>query len=473
VSETDLPASHTDPPPSSEPTDGQPGPVQEPLEPAAPDDRVEWQPVIDGDRIEWQPVMVSDATGGPPVAVPEPPAEVAEQPLEAAAVDAPVEVEVPVEAEPDPVSEAEHVPAGAAAPAWPIGETDVSAEATAAAWPEEPAPDAEPAEVDAVEDMTEVPAAEAGDWQDADGAESAEWQDQGPAFDYPDDPVPDVEWDPAMEADTVAPLAGPDGAEAARGRRPPPRSPARGGRRPAARPPAGRRPRPAAADDAPAPNVKKQVIVLTLLTLLVLGIGGTAFFLSRDATDTGEEVQDGTTPPASSSVASTLPESAMQTFSDPDTGFTVKYPRAWERLVPPVADIRLVVNAGGNDGFQVRVAPIQTVATTDNIGNFKAVTDAVVLGDQSARLLQEQLVTVNGHLTYYYLYSFQDPVTNTQGVHAHYFIFEGLRMFMLNFQTVPIEEFPKQAGVFDQIAESFAIPPRPATTEPAPTTTVP
>lgn len=226
---------------------------------------------------------------------------------------------------------------------------------------------------------------------------------------------------------------------------------------------------------AAAKKTKRQVIVLSILTLVVIAVAVLGFVLSRGAKDKGNQAATGSSLPTNT--VPRLPDTALQTYTDDATGFTVKFAKTWEILRAPNADIRLVVNAGGNDGFQVRVAPIQTPATVQNIENFKAVTDAVVFGDKTARSVKEQLITVNGLLAYYYLYTFHDPVSNSEGVHAQYFVFEGNRMFMMTFQTVPSDEFAKQATLWDQVAESFTVKPRPDTTTTAPpastSTTVP
>ena len=214
------------------------------------------------------------------------------------------------------------------------------------------------------------------------------------------------------------------------------------------------------------------MIVLSVLTVTIVAVAVLAFVLSRPALDRGEQAGGNVAPPTSVRTPPTLAESEFQGYRDDDAGFSLRYPKTWLRYVPPASDIRLAVaiNPPSTDGFWVRVLPIQTEATQQNIQNFKAVTDAVVFGDQRNKLIQEQLVLVNNRLAYYYLYTFEDDITRNQGIHAHYFIFDGLRMFSLVFQSVPTDNFTRQAGIFDQIAESFvAETPRVTTTTP-PTT---
>jgi hypothetical protein len=215
-------------------------------------------------------------------------------------------------------------------------------------------------------------------------------------------------------------------------------------------------------------KTRRQVVLLSVLTAVVVIIGVTAFLLSRGATDKGNAAN-----PAPTSTLATLAPSQLQEFRDNETGFTIKLPRTWRQLGAPLADVRLVADAGGSEGLQVRIWPIDTPATTENIVNYKAFTDNIVLRVPTARLLQQQLVTLNGKLTYYYIYTFKDEASGQEGVHAHYFVFEGNRVFMLVFQAVPAEDFARQAGIFDQVAESFVVEPRPAPTVPATTTTTP
>ncbi len=214
------------------------------------------------------------------------------------------------------------------------------------------------------------------------------------------------------------------------------------------------------------------MIVLSFLTVLVIVVGVLGFVLSRDAKEQGNQAATpNTTAAAPSNTIPRLPESALQTYTDEATGFTLKFAKTWEVLRAPNADLRLVVNLGGNDAFNVRLIPIEVQATPENIGNFKAVTDAIVFGNKQNKSIREQLVTVNGLLAYYYLYTFPFDGT-TEGVHAQYFVFEGNRMFSITFQSVPAEDFPKQANLWDQVAESFTVAPRPTTTtEPAADTT--
>ena len=203
------------------------------------------------------------------------------------------------------------------------------------------------------------------------------------------------------------------------------------------------------------------VVLLSVLTAVVLVGAGLIFVLTSGGSD-----EDPLPAPAPDSTPA-----PVTTFRDPQTGFTVDYPRAWQRVQVPVADYRLAVNGGNNVAFTIRVVPIQVPATTQNLENFKAVTDGLVGSNSTVQVLKQQALSLNGMLGYYYFYTFSDgPV---KAVHAHYFLFSGQKMNIIVFQSLP-DDFQNLAGTFDKIAESFRSDPNvpSTTTAPATTTTI-
>jgi hypothetical protein len=220
------------------------------------------------------------------------------------------------------------------------------------------------------------------------------------------------------------------------------------------------------ADDAGAeaaaqsPRQKRMVVLMTILTVIVVVGGGIAIGAAMNSRsgDKGPQAAPDNVP---------VPVTA---FHDPPNGISLEYPRSWKRVEVPVAEYRLALDAGNNVAFTLRVVPIQTQATPQNLQNFKAVTDGLVASNPTVTVLKEQAITLNGMLGYYYFYTFQDgPVT---AVHAHYFLFSGNKMNILVFQTLP-DDFAPLAGTFDRVAESFRSDPNipPTSSVPASTTT--
>ncbi|MBA2279620.1 MAG: hypothetical protein H0W25_00055 [Acidimicrobiia bacterium] len=161
-----------------------------------------------------------------------------------------------------------------------------------------------------------------------------------------------------------------------------------------------------------------------------------------------------TTEPASTTTSG-LPGDLIQ-FEDADSGVSLSYPATWERLDPPPTDpsVVLVLSAGGQDSALVRTVELADAVTTENLADMNAVTDGIIAG-AGVNVLRETEIELNGMPGYYYLYLFDDAVTGEQGVHAHYFLFQGRVMNILVLQAVPTERFDLLAPAFDALSSSF------------------
>ena len=196
--------------------------------------------------------------------------------------------------------------------------------------------------------------------------------------------------------------------------------------------------------------------MLSVATVVVVALIALAVSLTSQKSDPG---------PAAAPEDTPVPQT---TFRDAGTGISVDYPRAWKRVQVPVAEYRLAVDGGNNVAFTIRVVPIQTPATAQNLQNFKAVTDGLVASNSTVTVLKEQAISLNGMLGYYYFYTFTDGAV--QAVHAHYFLFSGNKMNVLVFQTLP-DDFEPMAATFDKIAESFRSDPNVPSAATTPTST--
>lgn len=192
---------------------------------------------------------------------------------------------------------------------------------------------------------------------------------------------------------------------------------------------------------------------LVLLPLVVIAVVVAAFAMKNKTDKAVDKVKT---------------SSAFVTFRDTETGFSIKYPSKWKRTGRPDPEIRLLVKDEGLNSLLVRVARTPAPFPTDLTGDeAKQVADVVLKRELFApeRILREQAVNVNGSPGYYYLYTFDEEVKTdagtqkVQGVHAHYFVFSGRRVFALVFQALPTANFDKLAATFDAMAESFRITP--------------
>lgn len=204
-----------------------------------------------------------------------------------------------------------------------------------------------------------------------------------------------------------------------------------------------------------------------LLPLVVIAVFVAALAVKRNTDEVGKKVGE-----------QVSAAGAFVTFNDKETGFSIKYPSNWKRAARQDPEVRLLVKDEGLDSLLVRVARTPAPFPADLTGEeAKQVADVVLKRETFApeRILREQVVNVNGSPGYYYLYTFDEEVKTdsgprtVQGVHAHYLIFSGRRVFVLVFQALPTANFDKLASTFDAMAESFQIAPL-ASDAPDPTT---
>jgi hypothetical protein len=204
----------------------------------------------------------------------------------------------------------------------------------------------------------------------------------------------------------------------------------------------------------PAPPIRSRRGWVVAATCLVVVVVGWAFLGRGGGDPRSVAVPLPTTVPPT--VGASSGGGAPIVFHDEQAGFTITYPRSWRELTPTAPDMRLSVEAGDNDGLELRITPIASVASSTNIGSFKAMTDALVYVNPTVKLQRVQQVTLNGRLTYYYVTTYQDR-SGQEGIHEQYFIFEGLRMFSLRFQSFPASEYADQSTLYSQVADSFTV----------------
>jgi hypothetical protein len=177
----------------------------------------------------------------------------------------------------------------------------------------------------------------------------------------------------------------------------------------------------------------------------------------------------------SSSNASKSPgqQEAFTTFRDEQSGFSVQHPRSW-RAVTAVSDdpqVKLVVGPlGGRDYLRVRVVPL---ASEVNIDARTPQEELNALQGQLDKFIDEapgvtevherSRVNLNDLPGWFYLYTFKDETTGEEGLHSHFFLFDGAQMNILVFQALPKSDFRELSATFDRILGSFRSLRRPAT----------
>jgi hypothetical protein len=149
----------------------------------------------------------------------------------------------------------------------------------------------------------------------------------------------------------------------------------------------------------------------------------------------------------------------------PSQGFSLRYPAAWKRVSDGGAtgtpgsttqNTPTMLQISGENAVSIRTFSLQKPVSNPQLADMRAVTDAI-LSTPGAKLtiLDVRPVEVGGLPAVYYLYYF--PSGQQQGIHAHYFVFNGARMYSMVFQVVPPSQFPTYAAAFDAVVASFRV----------------
>lgn len=199
--------------------------------------------------------------------------------------------------------------------------------------------------------------------------------------------------------------------------------------------------------------------------IAVLAVLGGAYWLGQR--DASQPEAPATTPSTAApegddpaGTPTTTSEFELAEYEDAEDGFSFSYPAEWEflELTGEDPNVRLVLSAGGQDSFLVRVEQLDSEVTTDQqLVDINAVTDGAIAEVEGARILQEQQIELGGLPGYYYLYQFTDSETGLEGAHVHYFLFQGSTMYVLVFQALPTENFEPLVPAFDVVTESFRV----------------
>lgn len=148
-------------------------------------------------------------------------------------------------------------------------------------------------------------------------------------------------------------------------------------------------------------------------------------------------------------------------FRDEEAGFAISYPADWQRVAVDDPQVRLLVTPDRTtDSILVRVLELDAEVTADDLAGVRSLTDEIVQGGDSVTLRSDPTqIEVGGLPGIFYLYTFQDADADQEGVHLHYFLFDGATMITVVMQALPTEDFPALAPTFDAVMNSFEVLP--------------
>lgn len=190
---------------------------------------------------------------------------------------------------------------------------------------------------------------------------------------------------------------------------------------------------------------RKKLLVIAVAVLVAAGIAAVGAGFGRNSS----------TPDAASSRAN---PPGFVGFQDPQAGFAIAYPAAWQRIPSSDPQVPLLVAQSAANSFQIRVVELALPVGPPDLAMVKQLTDQIVNTGASVKLLaQPKEIQLAGLSGYFYLYSFLDPSSGLTGVHSHYFLFRGKTLISMVFQAVPLNQFQSLAPTFDQISSSFRV----------------
>jgi len=205
--------------------------------------------------------------------------------------------------------------------------------------------------------------------------------------------------------------------------------------------------------------VRRRRLAFAALAVLVvftasIALGSSLISPPSSATRDGDRAEPESAPsPVTAPQA--VPE-GLVTFADPRAGFSIAYPRTWERIVPADEEVRLLVADGTRISLLIRVTPVGLTVTRQTLGIARGLTDSLVGADRGVNLLSPpQAITLDGLPGYRYLYTFGAGRDGARGAHMHYFLFRRKRLITLVFQVPGARALKLQSGVLDNIAGTF------------------
>lgn len=210
-------------------------------------------------------------------------------------------------------------------------------------------------------------------------------------------------------------------------------------------------------------NVNKPLLTRAGLVLLVVLLGTGAVFAGRWVVK--KYVLDGGDIPEA---PGTVVDKTV-TFTDQKAGIKLSYPEEWKQIENNSAidlsedeatEVRLIAGPEQDKpALLVRVRPLPAEINYDpnmsanDLGIIQGQLDKLISPD--VQVLDRTPINDKGKLGFHYLYVLKQQATGREGVHSHYFIFDGAKLNVLVFEVFPRSDFEKLAPTFDQIFESF------------------
>lgn len=195
------------------------------------------------------------------------------------------------------------------------------------------------------------------------------------------------------------------------------------------------------------PDPKRLLIVL----VVVLLAASVLYIASRDE-EPQVKAEDGVT---------------LVPVEDREGGYSIELPTNWQLFEQEQEDPQIRMVAGdrsGQNNVRIRVSPLAQPVIIDSktpdsvLAEFQAQFDKYIDDGENVReVIQRQRVNINGLQGWWYLYSFNDSRGQEEGLHSHFFLMGGSKLYVLVFQTLPASAYKDLAGTFDKMIASFKL----------------
>lgn len=225
-----------------------------------------------------------------------------------------------------------------------------------------------------------------------------------------------------------------------------------------------------------------------VLATAVLGAGAYLLGLKvvEDRVGTPEEIA-GEQAAGSDGGSEEASEVEKVTIVDKGAGVSVSIPESWtvftdnsdeelpvDALSGPEGDqivrddplhVRLIAGFSEDNLMSLRVKPLleeippKEQLSVEELQVMQGYIDRYLLGPQVA-VAEKNPTNVQGKLAWRYIYPYEDSQTGQEGIHIHYFIFDGAKVTSLVFQALPSDAMRELAPIFDEVLKTYESEPR-------------
>lgn len=225
-----------------------------------------------------------------------------------------------------------------------------------------------------------------------------------------------------------------------------------------------------------------------VLATAVLGTGAYLLGLKvvEDRVGTPEDLAGEQTPEPEGGSEEEL-EGEKITVVDEEAGVSIAIPQSWtvftdnsqealpvEALSGPEGDqivrddplhVRLIAGFSEDNLMSLRVKPLleeippKEQLSVEELQVMQGYIDRYLLGPEVA-VAEKNPTNVQGKLAWRYIYPYEDAQTGQEGIHIHYFIFDGAKVTSLVFQALPADAMRELAPVFDEVLKTYESDPR-------------